>query len=114
MNPHSDYCLESITGTDDSINSLMIFGHNPDFTDLVNQFLKEPLSDIPTSGTVKLEFSCDSWKKIDKTNLVRHSFIFPAEGKRGNMNNADPKTYPILDERTSKINTPRNQLAFIQ
>ena len=71
-----NYCLERITGTDDAISTLMVIGHNPDFTDLVNQFLKEPLSDLPTAGTVKLEFECDSWKKIDKKNLVRHSLIF--------------------------------------
>jgi len=72
-----NYCLESITGADDTINTLMVIGHNPDFTDLVNQFLSEPLSDLPTAGTVRLEFSCDSWKQIDNTNLVRHSLIFP-------------------------------------
>jgi phosphohistidine phosphatase len=71
-----NYCLERITGTDDKVNTLMVIGHNPDFTDLVNQFLKEPLSDLPTAGTVKLEFGCDSWKTIDKSNLVRHSLIF--------------------------------------
>jgi phosphohistidine phosphatase len=72
-----NYCLEKIKGTDDSaVNTLMVIGHNPDFTDLVNQFLKEPLPDLPTAGTVKLEFGCDSWMKIDKTNLVKHSLIF--------------------------------------
>jgi len=71
-----NYCLERITGTDDRVNTLMIIGHNPDFTDLANQFLKEPLSDLPTAGTVMLEFECNSWKTIDKINLVRHSLIF--------------------------------------
>jgi phosphohistidine phosphatase len=71
------YCLERITGTDDSVNTLMVVGHNPDFTDLANQFLSEPLSDLPTAGTVILEFASDSWKQIGKTNLVRHSLLFP-------------------------------------
>jgi phosphohistidine phosphatase len=72
-----NYCLEKIKSTDNNtINTLMVIGHNPDFTDLANQFLNEPLSDLPTAGTVKLEFACDSWKKIDKTNLVKHSLIF--------------------------------------
>ncbi|MBN1416246.1 MAG: histidine phosphatase family protein [Bacteroidales bacterium] len=73
------YSLEKIMSTDDSINILMVFGHNPDFTDLANQLLKEPLSDLPTTGTVKLEFSADSWSKIDPSTLVKHSCIFPAK-----------------------------------
>jgi phosphohistidine phosphatase len=73
------YCLEKIKGTNDAVNTLMIIGHNPDFTDLANQFLNESLSDLPTAGTVKLEFACDSWKTIDKTNLVRHNLVFPVK-----------------------------------
>jgi phosphohistidine phosphatase len=72
-------CLDRITGMDDTVNTLMVIGHNPDFTDLANQFLNEPLSDLPTAGAVKLEFACESWKEIDKTKLVRHSFIFPVK-----------------------------------
>jgi len=71
------YCIDKIRTTDDSVNTLMVFGHNPDFTELANQFLKESLSDLPTTGTVKLEFSGDSWKTIDKSTLISHSFIFP-------------------------------------
>jgi phosphohistidine phosphatase len=73
------YCLEKIMETDDSISTLMIFGHNPDFTELANQFLKESLSDLPTTGTAKLEFSADNWKDIDKSTLIKHSFIFPVK-----------------------------------
>jgi phosphohistidine phosphatase len=73
------YCHEKIKGTDDSVNTLMVFGHNPDFTDLANQFLNESLTDLPTAGIVKLIFLADSWKKIDKSTLSGHNFIFPAK-----------------------------------
>jgi phosphohistidine phosphatase len=73
------YSLEKIRETDDDIGLLMVFGHNPDFTDLVNQFLGETLDNLPTSGAVCLEFSTDTWKTIDKSTLVRHSLIFPAK-----------------------------------
>jgi phosphohistidine phosphatase len=73
------YCLEKIRETDASIESLMVFGHNPDFTDLVNQFTEGTLSDLPTAGTVRLEFSTDTWKNIDKSTLTKHSFIFPVK-----------------------------------
>ncbi len=73
------YSLQKIRETDDMIGSLMIFGHNPDFTDLVNHFLNGALDDLPTSGAVRLEFSTDSWRNIDASSLAKHTFIFPAK-----------------------------------
>jgi phosphohistidine phosphatase len=73
------HCISKIKETDDAVNTLMVFGHNPDFTDLVNQFLDESLTDLPTAGAVKLNFSSDSWKKIEKSTLSSHSFIFPVK-----------------------------------
>jgi len=73
------YSLEKIKETDDAVNTLMVFGHNPDFTDLANQFLDGALSDLPTSGVVRLEFATDTWKNIDKSTLIKHTFIFPTK-----------------------------------
>lgn len=73
------YCLEKIRETDGAITTLMIFGHNPDFTDLTNQFLNEAVSNLPTAGTVRLEFSADSWKDVDRSNLVKHTLTFPVK-----------------------------------
>ncbi|MBN2275479.1 MAG: histidine phosphatase family protein [Bacteroidales bacterium] len=73
------YCLEKIRETDEAITTLMIFGHNPDFTDLANQFLTETISNLPTAGTVRLEFSADTWKNVDRSNLTKHTFIFPVK-----------------------------------
>jgi len=76
------YCLEKIKETDDAVNTLMVFGHNPDFTDLTNQFLDGALSDLPTSGVVKLDFLTDTWKNIDKSTLKKHTLFFPPGNRR--------------------------------
>ena len=73
----ADKIIDMIRKLDDNCNSIMIFGHNPDLTDLVNVFLKTPLDNIPTSGVVTLKFNSNSWQKIDRNNLDKNLFSFP-------------------------------------
>jgi phosphohistidine phosphatase len=75
----ADEILEFIKSVPDNSKSLMIFGHNPDMTDLVNYFVKSPVEDIPTSGVAKLIFKCQSWKEISRENLEREFFYFPSK-----------------------------------
>ena len=74
-----DLILDFIRDFDDSKNSLMIFGHNPDITNLVNYFIRKAVTEIPTSGVTTLMFSCDSWKNIAPENMDKHLFYFPSK-----------------------------------
>jgi phosphohistidine phosphatase len=56
---------------------LMIFGHNPDFSELAKQFTKKPIFDIPTSGIVIFTFNCNDWKTIGKATLISEYMDFP-------------------------------------
>ncbi len=69
--------IELVKGTGDECKSVMIFGHNPDFTDLVNDFIKSPVDNIPTAGAVTLRFNTASWNGISRENLDSHFFNFP-------------------------------------
>jgi phosphohistidine phosphatase len=69
--------LEFIKNQEDDCRSIMIFGHNPDFTDLVNRFVKPFIDSIPTAGVVTLKFNSDTWKGIDKENLEKFLINFP-------------------------------------
>jgi phosphohistidine phosphatase len=73
-----DQILDLIRNMDDTCNSVMIFGHNPDFTDLVNHFIKASLDNIPTAGVVTLKFNTIRWQEIDRNNLEKHLINFPA------------------------------------
>jgi phosphohistidine phosphatase len=74
-----DQILDFIRGFDDSKHSLMIFGHNPDVTDLVNYFIRKSVIEIPTTGVTTLIFSCDTWKSIAPENMDKHLFYFPSK-----------------------------------
>lgn len=56
---------------------VLIVGHNPIFTYLVNRYLKSPIDNIPTSGIVGLSFRTASWEEISKDNLQSSFFEYP-------------------------------------
>lgn len=59
---------------DDKIEKLMLFGHNPAFTQLANDFGNEYFDNIPTSGLVLINFENSSWKELTKGKTILHLF----------------------------------------
>jgi phosphohistidine phosphatase len=58
--------LERIKKTDDKVNRIAIFGHNYDFTFLLNQLLGKDIGTLKTCGYAYLQFEIDSWADILK------------------------------------------------
>ncbi len=50
----------------DSLQTVMIIGHNPSFTQLANYLTEEYFENIPTCGVVAVNFNISSWKMIKK------------------------------------------------
>lgn len=67
---------------DDKINSAMIVGHNPVFTDLANNFLDTKIDWLPTSGVVCIEFHTDKWQKISLTKKSISFIVYPGMLKK--------------------------------
>lgn len=55
-----------IKSTDNALDHLIIFGHNPAFTDIAYELGSEFILNIPTSGVVWIEFDSDDWSEIRK------------------------------------------------
>jgi phosphohistidine phosphatase len=72
-----DSILKIIMELNDKIDSVMIFGHNPDFTNLANYFIKDQIYNIPTCGLVRINFEVTEWKKISRSNLSDYLFDYP-------------------------------------
>ena len=71
-----DEILDVIAAQDDGFNSLMIVGHNPGLTDLVN-FLQPGLTiNLPTAGVVSVQIDQDNWNLFEqpKTELLVHDW----------------------------------------
>ncbi len=59
----------------DSLNTVMIFGHNHAFTEVANSLGDTMIDNVPTTGLVHLKFNTNSWKSIEK-GKTEHC-IFP-------------------------------------
>ncbi len=69
--------INTLKELDDHVNSVMIFGHNPAFTDTANHFLSEQLDKLPTSGVAMVSFNTSSWKNIEKDNVEQVEIDYP-------------------------------------
>jgi phosphohistidine phosphatase len=71
--------LKVIKNCDDSIKTLMVFGHNHAITAFVNSYGNKNIDNVPTSGVVILTFEIENWKdlKPGKTALT----VFPRDLK---------------------------------
>ena len=66
--------LKSISTCDDSIESLMVFGHNPGMTSVANSIGSQHFNNIPTTGLVLIEFQTDSWKNLKDGKTILYLF----------------------------------------
>ncbi|MBN2480307.1 MAG: histidine phosphatase family protein [Bacteroidales bacterium] len=72
--------VDLVMQTSDEIHSLMIFGHNPGFTGIVNHLGKNRIANLPTAGVVTLVFETDKWENISRNNIERQVNHFEFKG----------------------------------
>ena|SRR2546428_4772017 len=56
--------LSVINNIDDKYKVVLLFGHNPGITYIINYLTNSDLDNLPTCGLVKIEFEFDSWKLV--------------------------------------------------
>jgi phosphohistidine phosphatase len=74
---------EVVSLAPDRVSDLAIFGHNPSFTLYANQFLSDPLDNLPTAGVVVLVFDTESWSEISRGKVKQALVDFPK--KKGSI-----------------------------
>jgi phosphohistidine phosphatase len=74
--------MELIAHTSDEVQTLMIFGHNPDFTQLVNQFARTRFANLTTGTSVSFVFKTDSWSSISKDRVDRQINHLPDKNSK--------------------------------
>ncbi|WP_119844166.1 histidine phosphatase family protein [Reichenbachiella sp. MSK19-1] len=58
-----------------STQSVMLFGHNPGFTDFVNQLTAENIENIPTCGVAVISLQLGDWQDVrSATGQLEHYF----------------------------------------
>lgn len=66
--------LRVINSCDDSIENLIVFGHNPAITEVVNSLGNEVFDNVPTTGLTVIEFEMESWRDLRKGNTIINLF----------------------------------------
>jgi len=69
--------LDFISGLEDSLSSVMCFGHNPGLTELAHFEFGCELGNIPTCGVLTLDFAGDHWAKVPGTHPDQADFDYP-------------------------------------
>ena len=80
---HADHgtLLNIIDNIPDNFNSVMLFGHNPGFTNLANVLTGETLGNIPTCGIIKINFDVASWQEVMPGTGDMEFFDYPKRYK---------------------------------
>src|SRR4030042_2183086 len=55
---------EMIMKLDNKFQNVMIFGHNPYTTEIVNELISDSIENVPTCGVVCIKFKIDKWKNL--------------------------------------------------
>lgn len=69
--------MDELYMLEDNISSVTIFGHNPAFTELVNEYLSPEIYNLPTTGTVCVEFKTNRWTKISNSKSKINFAVYP-------------------------------------
>ncbi len=74
-NADSEDIMEYLYALPNTVDKVMVVGHNPTFTELVNLFLEENkwIDNLPTSGVAAIRFETDKW---DELELAEHQVEF--------------------------------------
>lgn len=69
--------VQLIFHLDDTLKKVMLVGHNPSFTLIVDYFTGQPIDNMPTTGLVQIDFDCKSWKDITAKGGKLKLFEYP-------------------------------------
>ena len=72
----ADELLDVIHKLGDKLERVMLFGHNPELTELAHR-LSSKITHMPTCAVAEFTFDAKSWSKIGKVKLARVAFDYP-------------------------------------
>lgn len=71
--------LQIISALPDDAHTVLLFGHNPTFTEVANHFTDKPIGNLPTCGIAHIESTADRWNAVFEGNARVKHWYFPKE-----------------------------------
>lgn len=69
--------IDCIKKTDNNINTVFLFGHNPSISDCVNNFTTAFTGELSTCAIVGLQFKVEAWENISSKNVSFNYYHYP-------------------------------------
>ncbi len=66
----------------DDINSIILFGHNPDVTSMATYFLGNYIVSLPTCAVVAIDFDIEQWTEIEDINGKLKFYEYPKKYRK--------------------------------
>jgi phosphohistidine phosphatase len=71
------YLPQILSGAAEKCDTVMMFGHNPSFTEIANSLCREGCDFIPKSGIVGISLDIQSWTEISQKSGKQEFFLIP-------------------------------------
>lgn len=71
--------LSIVQGLDNKHQTVFLFGHNPTFTSIANQFSSSYIANVPTCGVVQIEATIDDWSAFSPSRARLVQFYYPKQ-----------------------------------
>jgi phosphohistidine phosphatase len=71
--------LKLVQQLEDALDTVLVFGHNPGFTDFANHFTDDYIDNVPTCGIFQLEADIQHWADFDKSKVRLMAFHYPKQ-----------------------------------
>lgn len=78
-NPSQEQFLELIKKTEESYETVIIFGHNPSLSEFASYLIKDFEFDIPHAGIAAFSFDKKRWKEIEKQSGILKFAEYPVK-----------------------------------
>ncbi len=76
---YPDDILKIIRALDDQYKVILLFGHNPGFTELANIFTEDFIDNVPTCGIFEVDAPVDSWGDFNRETARLVAFHHPKQ-----------------------------------
>jgi len=71
--------LNEVFALDNTLNKVMLVGHNPGMTQFANFFLNEKIDYMPTSAVAGISFYTDKWQTVVNSTKITDFIVFPKQ-----------------------------------
>lgn len=72
--------VEVVRGLDPGARHVMLFGHNPGFSELANWLATCPFDQMPTCAVAGFELGVGSWREVDGGCARLQRYLYPKDG----------------------------------